>query len=157
MRFVALVLFNLPILTICVCLPFVKRLDQALREKPSGDGLGATSYSRIAGVFGTVAITSLFWAAGNLLIWRALGSPKDLQPLVDAFSRLFMVGAALVLPYGFNQLRSMINPPGVLSTVAPAPTNTAGGTVAPAKPLASGVIAPTADNVAPIKAPISFG
>jgi hypothetical protein len=154
MRLVALILFNGPILAICVCLPFVKRLDQALREKPSGDGLGATSYSRIAGVFGTVAITSLFWAAGNLLIWRALGHPSELQPLVDAFSRLFMVGAALVLPYGFNQLRSMINPPGVVT--APAPTNTAAGGGA-ARPLASGVVPPAPGGVAPIKAPISLG
>jgi hypothetical protein len=141
MRAAALVVFNVPILTACICLPFVKELGQALREKPSAEGLGAASYSRIAGVFGAVAITSLFWASGNLLIWVALDHPEKVTNVVDGFSRLFMAGAALVLPYGFNQLRSMINPPGAVSgSVGGAAVNV---DVSP-KPLASGVIVPQA-------------
>jgi hypothetical protein len=147
MRIWALLAFNGPILTICLCLRFVEQLNQALREKPRGNELGAASYSRITGLFGAVVTASLFWAIGNVVVWRVFEDPEAARKIIAAVLYLFLVGSALFLPYAFNQLRSMINP--VEATVAK-PEGPRDGQV---KELAPGVMVASPGKVIAQQAP----
>jgi hypothetical protein len=131
LRLFVLVIFNAPIIVCMFCLPAMKQLSAVLKEKSaSNDAAGVPSYSRITGLFGAVMITSLFWAVGNLVIYKALGHAADIKPITDGVAPVFMVGSALFLPYAFNQVRAAFSP------LPPGPVG------ATDRPLAPGVVPP---------------
>lgn len=106
---VAVVLFNLPILFAAWRLLGVANFSSALREKgPSGELDGPVSYSRVTGMIGAVVVASLFWMMSNVTIWTALTAPGDLAGILSSVSNLFYVGAALFVPYAFNQLKTLL-------------------------------------------------
>lgn len=108
MRAVALAIFNGPILAICVTLPFVGSLKTALQEKGAPGGIESTSYSRITGLFGAVVVTAFFWAMGNVVLWFLFDDPGLAETIIDSVWRFSLLGAALFLPYAFNQLRAIM-------------------------------------------------
>jgi hypothetical protein len=80
-----------------------------LREKtPEGRPTGALSYSRVTGLIGAVIVASLFWIMSNVSIAVAILNPSDLPNILNGITKLFFVGAALFLPYAFNQLKSLV-------------------------------------------------
>jgi hypothetical protein len=134
---VAFLAFNVPVLLTLVLVPWTKNLGQALNEKlPDGTDAGVTSYSRVTGAIGAAAITALFWSIGNVIITDAL-SPStigNIKPLVSALLYFFLIGAALFLPYAFNQLKSLLpgaviagatQPTGIVASAPPIPSTTA--------------------------------
>lgn len=108
MRAVALAIFNAPILAILACLPFIASLRQALMEKGPQGPIESTSYSRITGLFGAVIVTSFFWAMGNVVLWQIFEQPEKVESMIDGVWKFFVLGAALFLPYAFNQLRAIM-------------------------------------------------
>lgn len=109
----ALVAFNLPILvtgTLTLRVPELgEKVGALLKEKDSaGDPTLATSYSRVSGAIGAVMVGSLFWVVSNVAIVTAIARPADLASLLTSTGKLFLVGAALFLPYAFNQLKSVL-------------------------------------------------
>jgi hypothetical protein len=112
----AFAVFNIPIIVLALGLRVADRLSDALREKTvSGAVAGGPSYSRVTGALGAVLLTSFFWAIGNLILWKSRGPAQEIEDLIDSVMKFFAVGAALFLPYAFNQIRAMIRP----STAAP--------------------------------------
>lgn len=86
--------------------------EELVREKaPEGraPGGGETSYSRVAGLVGSVVIACFFWAFGNILIWRAFADPsgQSVKALVEGIWPWLTGGAAMFLPYAVNQLRAV--------------------------------------------------
>ena len=105
----ALVAFNIPVFFAVWRLRTVNGLSDALREKAGPDDKARPiSYSRVTGMIGATIVGSLFWIISNIAIVIAIENPKDLTILLSSVSRLFLVGAALFLPYAFNQLKSII-------------------------------------------------
>ena len=105
--YVVLALFNLPVVAVFVGLPLKGDLKQALKEKTAvGGATDTTSYSRVTGLLGAVIVTSFFWAVGNLIIYKAFTQPDDIKLITDNVGRFFLVGAALFLPYAFNQIKA---------------------------------------------------
>lgn len=80
-----------------------------VQEKtPAGRPTGAISYSRVTGLIGAVVVSSLFWIMSNVAIALAILDPNALPNLLNGVTKLFFVGAALFLPYAFNQLKSIV-------------------------------------------------
>jgi hypothetical protein len=120
----AFLVFNLPVVVLLVRLPFLADLREALKEKgPIGGLADTTSYSRVTGLVGAVILTSFFWAMGNLVLFKAIDTIGDIKPLVAGVSQLFLIGAALFLPYAFNQLKTAAGAAWITAAaqVAPAP------------------------------------
>jgi hypothetical protein len=107
-RAIAVAVFNAPILAICVTVPFIGSLRSALQEKGPVGAIESTSYSRITGLFGAVMVTSFFWAMGNVVLWYLFEAPEKAEDIIDGVWKFFILGAALFLPYAFNQLRSIV-------------------------------------------------
>jgi hypothetical protein len=106
---VALVAFNVPICFTAVQLWFVPGFSNALREKDSsGRATGDVSYSRVTGMIGAVVVASLFWVISNIVIAMAVLSPRDVGTILSSIGTIFLVGAALFLPYAFNQLKTLL-------------------------------------------------
>jgi hypothetical protein len=109
----ALAAFNLPILYgafRALTMPeLAGKVGKLLKEK-TGDGASsdATSFSRVIGAIGAVIVASLFWVVSNIVIVAAIVHPQDVSALVGGVAKLFLVGAALFLPYAFNQLKSVL-------------------------------------------------
>jgi hypothetical protein len=109
MTIIALIAFNVPIVIAAWRLRNVNDFSDVLREKdPDGQGTGAVSYSRVTGMIGAVVVASLFWIMSNVAIGTAILNPGDLTDILTGVSKLFFVGAALFLPYAFNQLKTLI-------------------------------------------------
>jgi hypothetical protein len=109
----ALAAFNLPILYGAIKALTTPELSAKvgglLKEKTAdGDVGGATSFSRVTGAIGAVVVASLFWVVSNIVIATAILSPSDVGLIVNSSGKLFLVGAALFLPYAFNQLKSLL-------------------------------------------------
>lgn len=105
----AVVAFNIPILIAALGLRRVTGFSDALKEKgPSGESTGDISYSRVTGLIGAVVVASLFWILSNIVIAVAIVEPKNLTPILANVGTLFYVGAALFLPYAFNQLKTLL-------------------------------------------------
>lgn len=105
----AVAAFNVPIAVTAWKLKDVAGFSDALREKgPTGEVEGPVSYSRVTGMIGAVVVASLFWMMSNVSIWTAIVSPKDLSGILSGVSNLFYVGAALFIPYAFNQLKTLV-------------------------------------------------
>ena len=84
-------------------------LNAILQEKaPDGTPSGALSYSRVTGLIGAVVVASLFWVMSNVAIAVAILNPGDLENVLGGVSKLFFVGAALFIPYAFNQIKTLI-------------------------------------------------
>ena len=114
----AIAAFNVPILITALSLRKVTGFNQVLREKAAacppepGDDDGAStgplSYSRVTGLIGAVVLASLFWMLSNVVIATAILEPKNLTLILANVGTLFYVGAALFLPYGFNQIKALL-------------------------------------------------
>ncbi len=105
----ALLGFNVPILYIALKLQKVPNLNQALQEKTSdGSSTGDVSYSRVTGMIGAVVVTAFFWIISNITIGVAILHPENLKEILSNIGSIFLVGAALFLPYAFNQIKSVI-------------------------------------------------
>ena len=106
----ALIAFNTPILLACWRFRTVgSDLNDMLQEKDAdGRKTGALSYSRVTGLIGAVVVASLFWIMSNISIAIAILDPGDLPDILNGITKLFFVGAALFLPYAFNQLKALI-------------------------------------------------
>ena len=84
-------------------------LTAMLQEKtPDGKPSGGLSYSRVTGLIGAVVVASLFWIMSNISIAIAILDPGQLADILSGITKLFFVGAALFLPYAFNQLKALI-------------------------------------------------
>ncbi len=106
---IALFLFNLPIGLACWHFRKITGLSEIVQEKaPDGESTGATSYSRVTGLIGAVVVSSLFWVMSNVAIALAIVDPTALPNVLNGITKLFFVGAALFLPYAFNQLKSLV-------------------------------------------------
>jgi len=117
-----LVSFNLPIIIAAICLAVFGQLTTALQEKaPDGTATGTTSSSRVTSLLGAVAVTSFFWAIGNLILLKAMQQVTDIKPITDNVGRFFLIGSALFLPYAFNQLSSVFGPSPTAPQQPPAP------------------------------------
>ena len=127
---IALIVLNVPVSVLLGRLPFITDLTQALKEKsPIGGSDDTTSYSRVTGLVGAVIMTSFFWAMANIIIFKAFTAIADIKPLISSVQIFFLVGAAMFLPYAFNQIRSAF---AAGPTAAAAATAAAGGTTATA-------------------------
>ena len=105
----ALAAFNVPIGVTAWRLRKVDGLADLVEEKgPTGKNTGAISYSRVTGLIGAVVVASLFWIMSNVSIAVAILNPGDLPDILNGITKLFFVGAALFLPYAFNQLKALI-------------------------------------------------
>ena len=109
----ALLAFNLPIVFAALQTRKVPNLGakvgEALQEKDAaGDSTDATSYSRVTGAIGAVMVGSMFWVVANIVIVDAIISPHTVTELLSSLGKLFLIGAALFLPYAFNQLKSVL-------------------------------------------------
>jgi hypothetical protein len=106
---IALVAFNLPIGVAAWKFRNATGLGDIVQEKtPEGKDTGALSYSRVTGLIGAVVVASLFWIMSNVAIATAITNPADLPDILNGITKLFFVGAALFLPYAFNQLKSLV-------------------------------------------------
>jgi hypothetical protein len=106
---VALIAFNLPIGVAAWKFRKATGLGDILQEKgPDGQDTGAISYSRVTGLIGAVVVASLFWIMSNVAIAVAITNPEALPDILNGVTKLFFVGAALFLPYAFNQLKSLV-------------------------------------------------
>ena len=106
---IALFAFNLPIALACWKFRHVTGLAEVIQEKDAeGEKTGALSYSRVTGLIGAVVVASLFWIMSNVSIATAILNPRDLPDILNGITKLFFVGAALFLPYAFNQLKSLV-------------------------------------------------
>lgn len=109
MTIVALAAFNAPILIAGWRFRQVSGLNEVLQEKDAdGHDTGAVSYSRVTGVIGAVVVASLFWIMSNISIAIAILNPKDLPDILNGVTKLFFVGAALFVPYAFNQIKTLV-------------------------------------------------
>ena len=105
----ALVAFNAPISVAAWRLRNVTDFKDAVPAKDAeGDATGAVSYSRVTGLIGAVVVASLFWIMSNVAIAIAILEPKELTDILNGVSKLFFIGAALFIPYAFNQLKTLV-------------------------------------------------
>lgn len=71
----------------------------------SGDTYDS-SYSRVAGLIGSVVMAAFFWALGNILLYKAVTNPSDVKTIMEALGSYMLSGAAMFVPYAFNQLQT---------------------------------------------------
>lgn len=109
----ALFAFNLPVLIAGVIVlrnvpALVAAVAESLKEK-DGDGAatGVTSFSRVAGFLGITILASLFWTLSNVVIGYSVLNPAQIAVVLGGSGKIFLIGAALFLPYAFNQLKSI--------------------------------------------------
>lgn len=106
---IALIAFNTPIAVAAWKFRDVSGLADLIREKtPEGRETQAISYSRVTGLIGAVVVASLFWIMSNVAIAVAILNPGDLPDILNGVTKLFFVGAALFIPYAFNQLKTLV-------------------------------------------------
>jgi hypothetical protein len=106
---VAIIAFNLPICYAALAMRKVEGFSDALREKnPTGTSTGDVSYSRVTGMVGAAVVGSLFWVVSNIVIATAILAPHDVTSILSNISTMFLAGAALFLPYAFNQLKTLV-------------------------------------------------
>ena len=91
-------------------------LKETLSEKPQGAApvAGAppepASYSRVSGFVGSIVLAVFFWALGNVILYKALGTAENIAEIgriVGSLGTYFLAGSALFLPYAFNQLKGI--------------------------------------------------
>ena len=67
-----------------------------------------TSYSRIAGAVGAIVLACFLWGLGNIILFKAFeaGGLAAIKELLQSVGTYFIAGAALFMPYAFNQIRA---------------------------------------------------
>jgi hypothetical protein len=65
------------------------------------------SFSRMAGVLGSLVLVATLWALGNFLIWASFYDRLAVKPVLEQAGDFFLAGSALFAPYAFNQLGSI--------------------------------------------------
>jgi hypothetical protein len=106
---IALIGFNVPIGVACWKFRNATGLAEIIAEKDAaGEKTDAVSYSRVTGLIGAVIVASLFWIMSNVSIAVAIIDPSELPDILNGITKLFFVGAALFLPYAFNQLKALV-------------------------------------------------
>jgi hypothetical protein len=77
---------------------------------PPGDPAAAdpTSYSRIAGAVGAIVLAAFLWGLGNVILFKAFeaGGLAAIKELLQSVGTYFIAGAALFMPYAFNQIKA---------------------------------------------------
>ena len=137
---IVMLMFNVPVVTLVGFVLSKKRMNEAISEKgPVAKG-DLTSYSRLTGALGAVILTTFFWALGNIIIWKAFTNIDDMMKISNSVGNFFMIGAALFLPYAFNQIRNIFAPPVLVEPVADPKAQLAS---AHQPALAQGVITPS--------------
>ena len=71
----------------------------------SGDTYDS-SYSRVAGLIGSVVMAAFFWGLGNILLYKAISNPAEVKTITEALGTYMLSGAAMFVPYAFNQLQT---------------------------------------------------
>ena len=71
----------------------------------SGDTYDS-SYSRVAGLIGSVVMAAFFWGLGNILLYKAISNPAEVKTITEALGTYMLSGAAMFVPYAFNQLQA---------------------------------------------------
>ncbi len=109
----AVVAFNIPIAIAAIMTArtgdVTAQVGNALKEKaPDGTATDDNSYSRVTGLVGAIMMAALFWIVSNIIIVLAIVHPADVTTVLNSVGKLFLVGAALFLPYAFNQLKSVL-------------------------------------------------
>lgn len=105
---IAIIAFNVPVLLTYWRLRSVP-LEEFVQEKDAaGRKTGGISYSRVTGLIGAVVVASLFWMMSNISIAVAILNPGDLANILTGTTKLFFVGAALFVPYAFNQIKTLL-------------------------------------------------
>lgn len=69
-----------------------------------------TSFSRVAGMVGTLILACFVWALGNIIVFKAFGNVSEVSELVDKLGSFFLAASALFAPYAFNQLGEAFKP-----------------------------------------------
>ena len=86
----------------------VHMMAAAVQEKdPDGNPTGV-SFSRVTGLVGTAVVASLFWVMSNIVVVAAILDPSSLSSILGEVTKLFLIGAALFVPYAFNQLKTLL-------------------------------------------------
>ncbi len=118
----ALIGFNVPVLYTTIRLltskvpadastgtaPSVHMVAAAVQEKDLDGNPTGISFSRVTGLIGTAVVASLFWVISNIVVVAAILDPSSLSSILGEVTKLFLIGAALFVPYAFNQLKSLI-------------------------------------------------
>ena len=106
---IALIAFNAPIGVAAWKFRTVTGLGEIVQEKDAaGRDTGSVSYSRVTGLIGAVVVASLFWIMSNISIAVAIIDSRLLPDILNGVTKLFFVGAALFVPYAFNQLKTLV-------------------------------------------------
>lgn len=66
-----------------------------------------TSYSRVAGLIGSIIIATFFWSIGNVVIFKSFSNVGEVGSFVKDIWPYLLSGSALFAPYAFNQLSSI--------------------------------------------------
>ena len=69
------------------------------------------SYSRVTGFVGAIVMGVFFWALGNIILFNGISQAAGIKTMLDGLLSFFLSGAALFLPYAFNQLSSVFKAP----------------------------------------------
>lgn len=105
---IALIAFNVPILMTYWRLRTVPLTEYVHEKDAAGRNTEGISYSRLTGLIGAAVVSSLFWVMSNVAIAVAILNPDALPDILNGITKLFFVGAALFLPYAFNQIKALI-------------------------------------------------
>src|SRR5690348_11012958 len=97
----AIAAFNIPIVVAAWRFRNAGDFKGILKEKDENGCPTTTSYSRVTGMIGAVVVASLFWMMSNIVIGTAILSPRDVTNVLSNISTIFLLGAALFLPYAF--------------------------------------------------------
>lgn len=81
-------------------------IPEAVKVKADEEGgADATSYSRVAGMLGAVVMATFFWAVGNVVLFKMMTAPAEVEAMLTGVSTFFLAGATLYAPYAVNQLK----------------------------------------------------
>ncbi|WP_375258717.1 hypothetical protein [Citreimonas sp.] len=73
----------------------------------SGLSLPASS-SRVSGAIGAGVLASFTWAIGNILLFKAMHAPEEIETLLSGIGSFYLAGSALFAPYAFNKLSTAL-------------------------------------------------
>jgi hypothetical protein len=70
------------------------------------------SYSRVAGLIGSIVMATFFWGVANAVLVKMIQSPGEVAKMLEGISTFLFAGAAMFLPYAANQIRELFAPRG---------------------------------------------
>ena len=83
-----------------------KALSEKLSPDPGGTAPAEPSFSRVAGAIGALGIAAAFVGIGYWVLHALFFVEADIAN-IDGLRTYFLAGAAMFLPYAFNQLASI--------------------------------------------------